>query len=250
MSRTSMDACRSRARWLSIGAAVAIAGLAPAMSASAQGLPGWAEETLGMQSGRYRAQSLEDRRNAAQPDVQAGGAQVRAPYTDPTNGGARPQISPAAPPTVAFNGNFAPNSIVIDSGARVLYYVLPGRRAYMYRIAVGREGFSWYGSESVSRKQSWPDWHPPAEMRQRDPRLPVKMTGGVRNPLGATALYLGNTLYRIHGTNDERSIGRAGSSGCFRMMNASVVHLASITPVGTRVHVVRRLPANVATATS
>ena len=158
------------------------------------------------------------------------------------DGGGRPAIAPQAPPIVPFTAAFAPNTIVIDSGGRTLYYVLPGRRAYQYRISVGREGFSWKGSERISRKQAWPDWHPPAEMRQRDRSLPLKMTGGLRNPLGAMALYLGNTLYRIHGTNDPGSIGRAASSGCFRMMNANVIHLASLAGVGTSVTVVRGLP--------
>jgi hypothetical protein len=94
----------------------------------------------------------------------------------------------------------------------------------------------------VSRKQAWPDWYPPAEMRERDPSLPEKMTGGLKNPLGAMALYLGNTLYRIHGTNEAKSIGRAASSGCFRMLNAHVLHLASIAEIGTTVQVVTSLP--------
>src|SRR6185437_13791702 len=97
------------------------------------------------------------------------------------------------------------------------------------------------GTETVSRKQAWPDWYPPAEMRERDPQLPEKMAGGLKNPLGAMALYLGNTLYRIHGTNDAKSIGRAASSGCFRMLNAHVLHLASITEIGTTVNVVSSL---------
>lgn len=220
--------------------AAALACLADAAPAAAQGMPSWAEESLGMQSSR-RSGTARAQEPAAQPQSSS-----LQPYADPTNGGARPSIAPAAPAIVAFTGNYEANSIVIDSGARALYYVLPGRRAYRYRISVGREGFSWYGTERVSRKQVWPDWHPPAEMRQRDPRLPIKMTGGIRNPLGAVAIYLGSTLYRIHGTNDESSIGRAGSSGCFRMMNANAVHLASITSIGTRVQVIRRLPANIA----
>ena len=144
---------------------------------------------------------------------------------------------------VAFPYDFPANSIVIDTGGRALYYVLADKQAYRYAIAVGREGFRWTGTETISRKQDWPDWYPPAEMRQRDPSLPVKMTGGVSNPLGAKALYLGNTLYRIHGTNDESSIGRAESSGCFRMLNANVVHLAAIAEVGIPVAVVGSLPA-------
>jgi lipoprotein-anchoring transpeptidase ErfK/SrfK len=142
---------------------------------------------------------------------------------------------------VAFSASYPANSIVIDTSARKLYFVLEGNRAYEYSISVGREGFNWSGTETISRKQAWPDWSPPAEMRERDPKLPEKMTGGIRNPLGATALYLGNTLYRIHGTNDVKSIGQAQSSGCFRMINAEVVHLASITPIGTPVSVVNSL---------
>lgn len=115
------------------------------------------------------------------------------------------------------------------------------RSAYEYSIGVGREGFGWTGTETITRKQTWPDWHPPAEMRARDTRLPAKMTGGVQNPLGAMALYLGNTLYRIHGTNDPKSIGRAESSGCFRMLNSAVLHLATITEIGTPVAVVSSL---------
>ena len=160
------------------------------------------------------------------------------------DGGPRPSISPATPATVSFSG-YAAGNIVIDSGGRALYYVVSDNRAYRYPIAVGREGFSWTGTEKVSRKAAWPDWHPPREMRERDPRLPEKMTGGLRNPLGAQAIYLGNTLYRIHGTNDARSIGGASSSCCFRMTNAHVMHLSSLVSVGTSVHVVSRLPATV-----
>jgi len=161
---------------------------------------------------------------------------------DIRQGGARPTIIPQAPPIVAFNHDYPLNSIVIDVGGRRLYYVLPDGRAYEYAISVGREGFNWTGTEVVSRKQEWPDWHPPAEMRERDRALPVKMTGGLKNPLGAMALYLGETLYRIHGTNDAKSIGRAASSGCFRMLNAHILHLASIAEVGTQVAVVASLP--------
>jgi lipoprotein-anchoring transpeptidase ErfK/SrfK len=169
-----------------------------------------------------------------------GGDYRRTPIT--RSGGARPTILPVAPPKVAFRSNFAPNSIVIDSGGRSLYYVLSATEAYQYPISVGREGFSWTGTEVISRQQAWPDWHPPKEMIARDPRLPDKMTGGLKNPLGALALYLGNTLYRIHGTNEPKSIGRAASSGCFRMMNENVLHLASLAKVGTPVTVVKQLP--------
>jgi lipoprotein-anchoring transpeptidase ErfK/SrfK len=158
------------------------------------------------------------------------------------DGGGRPAIAPSAPPVVAYTGGHAPGTVVIDTNGRALYYVLSGGRAYRYPIAVGRIGFSWTGTQRVTRVASWPDWRPPAEMRQRQPHLPQLMTGGVRNPLGAKALYLGSTLYRIHGTNDVRSIGTASSSGCFRMTNSHVTHLASMAGVGTTVHVMRGLP--------
>ena len=163
------------------------------------------------------------------------------PGGDIRDGGGQPEIVPVAPPIVPFNHAYPANSIVIDSDGRRLYFVLPGNTAFSYQIAVGREGFNWAGTEVVTRKQAWPDWHPPAEMRERDPSLPEKMTGGSKNPLGAMALYLGKTLYRIHGTNDEKSLGQAGSSGCFRMLNANVLHLAAITDVGTTVTVVKSL---------
>ena len=144
---------------------------------------------------------------------------------------------------VSFPDSSPAGSIVIDTSGRKLYFVLEHNRAYAYTISVGRDGFSWTGTEKISRKQAWPDWYPPEEMRQRDPKLPEKMTGGIRNPLGAAALYLGTTLYRIHGTNDPKSIGRAQSSGCFRMMNSAVLHLANLVEVGADVTVVSSLPA-------
>ena len=158
------------------------------------------------------------------------------------DGGARPEFTPLAPETIAFQHDYPVSSIVISTADRKLFYILPGRQAYAYPISVGREGFSWTGTEAISRKQAWPDWYPPKEMRERDRKLPEKMTGGVRNPLGAMALYLGSTLYRIHGTNDVKSIGQAQSSGCFRMMNAAVMHLAGLVDVGTPVTVVSSLP--------
>src|SRR5262245_498583 len=167
---------------------------------------------------------------------------------DIREGGRRPEIAARAPTVVPFPHDYPAHSIVIDTGGRKLYYVLPDQQAYAYPISVGREGFSWTGTETISRKQAWPDWVPPAEMRERDPSLPQRMTGGLENPLGAMALYLGETLYRIHGTNDSKSLGRAQSSGCFRMLNANVLHLASITEIGTKVTVVSSLPAPVAVA--
>jgi lipoprotein-anchoring transpeptidase ErfK/SrfK len=159
-----------------------------------------------------------------------------------SQGGGRPSISPRTPQTVSFDNGMAPGSVVIDTAGRKLYYTLSSGSAYVYPIAVGKQGFAWSGVERVSRIEDWPDWIPPAEMRQRMPTLPVRMTGGLRNPLGAKAIYLGNTLYRIHGTNDSKSIGSASSSGCFRMHNSDVVHLADHVNASTTVYVMRRLP--------
>ena len=161
-----------------------------------------------------------------------------------SDGGAQPYIPPVAPPVVAFNYNYPPGSVVVDTGGRALYYVINMTRAYRYPIAVGKAGFAWTGIEKVSRVADWPDWNPPAEMRARKPELPERMSGGFRNPLGARAIYLGNTLYRIHGTNDPKSIGRAESSGCIRMLNQHAVHLGSLVSIGTEVHVVRALTRN------
>lgn len=159
-----------------------------------------------------------------------------------SSGGGKPSISPRTPQTVSFSNGFSAGSVVIDTQGRKLYYTLSGNSAYVYPIAVGKQGFAWTGVEKVSRIVDWPDWIPPKEMHQRKGGLPIKMTGGLRNPLGAKAIYLGNTLYRIHGTNDSKSIGSASSSGCFRMHNADVVHLAEHVGPGTTVYVMRRLP--------
>jgi len=157
------------------------------------------------------------------------------------SGGPRPEIDPLGPERVSFRSVHAPGTVVIDTAGRQLLLVEADGSALRYPISVGREGFSWTGEEKISRIAEWPDWHPPAEMRERDPKLPEKMTGGIRNPLGAKALYLGTTLYRIHGTNDAKSIGRAASSGCFRMLNGHVIDLASRIAVGTKVVVVSSL---------
>jgi len=164
------------------------------------------------------------------------------------SGGPRPYIAPVAPPKVAFANSYGAGHVVIDTAGRKLYYVLSSSQAYQYPIAVGRAGFTWTGTEKISREVDWPDWRPPAEMLERKPELPEFMTGGIRNPLGAKALYLGSSLYRIHGTNDVKSIGTAASSGCIRMTNGHVVHLASLAGIGTTVHVLSKLPSNIAKA--
>src|SRR5262245_33954819 len=158
------------------------------------------------------------------------------------SGGPRPEIAPLAPARIAFPSSYPVGSVVIDHKGRPLFFVQSPVEALRYPISVGKEGFSWTGTEKISKTVNWPDWRPPDEMRARDPNLPEHMTGGIRNPLGAKALYLGNTLYRIHGTNDARSIGRAASSGCFRMLNGHVVDLARRISLGRTVTVRSRLP--------
>jgi lipoprotein-anchoring transpeptidase ErfK/SrfK len=158
------------------------------------------------------------------------------------SGGPRPEITPLAPGRVAFPSSYPVGSVVIDHKGRQLFLVQSPTEALRYPISVGKEGFSWTGAEKISKTVNWPDWRPPDQMRARDPSLPEHMSGGIRNPLGAKALYLGDTLYRIHGTNDPKSIGRAASSGCFRMLNGHVVDLARRISIGTTVTVVSRLP--------
>lgn len=154
-------------------------------------------------------------------------------------GGERPDIKPTEPPIVYFDQPEDPGSIIVDTANRKLYFVLPGKKAYAYPISVGRDGFTWSGTEKISRIAPWPSWTPPPEMHKRIPGLPVTVTGGLKNPQGARALYLGNTIYRIHGTNNDRTVGRSNSSGCFRLINEHVVHLASIAKVGTKVKVLQ-----------
>jgi lipoprotein-anchoring transpeptidase ErfK/SrfK len=129
----------------------------------------------------------------------------------------------------------APGTIVIDTPHTYLYYVLGGGRAIRYGIGVGREGFTWSGVQKVSRKTEWPDWVPPPEMIKRQQYLPRWVAGGPGNPLGARAMYLGNTQYRIHGTNDPTTIGQKVSSGCVRMSNEDVVDLYGRTALGAKV---------------
>jgi lipoprotein-anchoring transpeptidase ErfK/SrfK len=160
-------------------------------------------------------------------------------YPKYMEGGDKPDIKPVAPPIVYLDRAEAPGSIIIDTQARKLYFVLPEKKAYAYPISVGRDGFTWTGTERISRIASWPAWTPPPEMRERVPGLPVTVSGGMKNPQGARALYLGGTVYRIHGTNNDRTVGRANSSGCFRLTNEHVVHLASIAKVGAKVHVMQ-----------
>jgi lipoprotein-anchoring transpeptidase ErfK/SrfK len=136
---------------------------------------------------------------------------------------------------VTYTGPEAPGTVVIDTPNKFLYLVQPGGHALRYGIGVGRPGFTWAGVHKVTAKKEWPDWVPPDEMLQRQPELPHFMAGGPGNPLGARALYLGSTLYRIHGTNEDWTIGHNVSSGCIRLRNADVIDLYNRVAVGTKV---------------
>ena len=137
--------------------------------------------------------------------------------------------------TVNYPTKAAAGSVVVDIAQTFLYYVLGDGTAIRYGIGVGREGFTWSGSQAVTRKAEWPDWTPPQEMIARQPYLPRWMAGGEGNPLGARAIYLGSTVYRIHGTNMPETIGQKVSSGCIRMLNADVIDLYSRVDVGTKI---------------
>jgi lipoprotein-anchoring transpeptidase ErfK/SrfK len=136
---------------------------------------------------------------------------------------------------VEYRTNEPAGTIIIDTPNTYLYLVLGNGRAMRYGIGVGRDGFTWSGVQTISRRAEWPDWHPPAEMIARQPYLPRYMAGGPGNPMGARALYLGNTIYRIHGTNAPHTIGQRVSSGCIRLTNEDVADLYSRVNLGTRV---------------
>ncbi|WP_370881986.1 L,D-transpeptidase [Labrys wisconsinensis] len=155
-------------------------------------------------------------------------------------GGATPAgTSPIQREVVPYAGRETPGTIVINSPERRLYLVLGDGTAMRYGIGVGRPGFEWGGVKSISRKAEWPDWTPPPQMLKRRPDLPRHMAGGPTNPLGARAMYLGSSLYRIHGSNEPRTIGQAVSSGCIRMTNDDVTDLYERVKVGTKVVVIR-----------
>jgi lipoprotein-anchoring transpeptidase ErfK/SrfK len=137
--------------------------------------------------------------------------------------------------TVNLAANYAPGTIIVNTSERRLYLVQGNGTALQYGIGVGRDGFRWSGVHRVSAKKEWPGWTPPAEMRRRRPDLPGHMAGGIDNPLGARAIYLGSTLYRIHGSNEPETIGQAVSSGCFRMTNEDVSDLYDRVHVGATV---------------
>ncbi len=173
-----------------------------------------------------------------QPPIGADGKPVSLAALPPEE---QPEVAPAQlPPNlrrqeVAFPTKEPAGTIIVDTPNTYLYYVLGGGRAIRYGVRVGRDGFTWTGVQKISRKAEWPDWHPPPEMIERQPYLPRFMAGGPGNPLGARAMYLGNTVYRIHGTNQPSTIGKFVSSGCIGMLNEDVSDLFDRTKVGTRV---------------
>jgi lipoprotein-anchoring transpeptidase ErfK/SrfK len=169
-------------------------------------------------AGAARAQGLDMR------DVMGGGPNFSL-------GGA----NPIPRQTVSFAGGYAPGTIFINTAERRLYLVLGNGQALRYGIGVGRDGFRWSGTHRISAKKEWPGWTPPSQMLARRPDLPRYMPGGIDNPLGARAMYLGSTLYRIHGSNEPETIGQAVSSGCFRMTNDDVTDLYGRVSVGTTV---------------
>lgn len=193
----------------------------------------------------YRAVKKRPAPNAAVPrHAPPQALLIAAPLTKPParpaaqSAGQRPNraVDPAFLPTlVAYAGPEQPGTIVIDTKARYLYLVEAGGRARRYGVGVGKPGFEWAGEHRITRKAEWPDWTPPIDMIERRPDLPRHMAGGPGNPLGARAMYLGSTLYRIHGTTEPWSIGKAVSSGCIRMRNEDVIDLYGRVVVGTRV---------------
>jgi lipoprotein-anchoring transpeptidase ErfK/SrfK len=166
-----------------------------------------------------------------QPGMQQRGAPYYGPGSDYFGGGS----SPIPREQVSAPGAQAPGTIYISTAERRLYLILGNGEALRYGIGVGRDGFRWIGTHHISAKKEWPSWTPPAEMRARRPDLPRYMAGGIENPLGARAMYLGSTLYRIHGSNEPETIGHAVSSGCIRMTNEDVTDLYNRVSVGTLV---------------
>jgi len=147
----------------------------------------------------------------------------------------RPQATAIPRQVVSFGSRYGAGTIVISTSERRLYYTLGNGQAIQYAVGVGRPGFEWGGTKTITMKREWPDWRPPSQMLKRRPDLPRYMAGGPENPLGARAMYLGSTLYRIHGSNEPWTIGTNVSSGCIRMRNEDVIDLYDRVKVGTKV---------------
>ena len=180
--------------------------------------------TLLAGAGHAQAQIFDDRNISGSPSFFGGNPNF-------FGGGS----SPIPRTTVYFDSHYAPGTIVVNTAERRLYLVLPNGQALRYGIGVGRDGYRWGGVHRISAKKEWPSWTPPSQMLARRPDLPRHMAGGIDNPLGARAIYLGSTLYRIHGSNEPETIGQAVSSGCFRMTNEDVTDLYDRVSVGATV---------------
>jgi lipoprotein-anchoring transpeptidase ErfK/SrfK len=174
------------------------------------------------------------------PQAVAPAPTITASTNTSTNSGTFNDSVPiVARETVSFSGNYEPGTLVVSTSERRMYLVLENGKALRYGVGVGRPGFEWGGETKITQKREWPDWTPPPEMLKRRPDLPRYMKGGPDNPLGARAMYLGSSLYRIHGSNEPESIGQAVSSGCIRMVNEDVIDLYERVKVGASVIVMR-----------
>ncbi len=169
--------------------------------------------------------------SAARAEIDPLTRQPLVTYVDP----AKAQATAIPREIVDYPTRQRPGTIVVNTTERRLYFVLPDGKAMRYGVGVGRPGFDWAGAHAITRKAEWPSWTPPSQMLKRRPDLPRHMAGGPDNPLGARALYIGSTLYRIHGSNEPETIGQAVSSGCIRMLNEDVIDLYERAKVGTRV---------------
>ena len=174
------------------------------------------------------------------PQAVAPAPTITASTNTSTNSGTFNDSVPiVARETVSFSGNYEPGTLVVSTSERRMYLVLENGKALRYGVGVGRPGFEWGGETKITQKREWPDWTPPPEMLKRRPDLPRYMKGGPDNPLGARAMYLGSSLYRIHGSNEPESSGQAVSSGCIRMVNEDVIDLYERVKVGASVIVMR-----------
>ena len=197
---------------------------------------GFIEALFGDGSGRAATRSAQPQYYVGQPDGRAPPYPGSPAYGE---GMARFEMNPIyRRQVVSYSGGEKPGTVIIDTPNRFLYLVEDDGKALRYGIGVGRPGFTWAGVKHVSAKREWPDWRPPEEMLKRRPDLPRYMPGGPENPLGARAMYLGDTLYRIHGSNEPWTIGTQVSSGCIRMRNEDVIDLYERVKLGTRVVVI------------
>ena len=192
--------------------------------------------SLGFSTGGNHAPQSDPRRHLGGPVSERRNG---AGFANALDSQLQPVATPIPRETVQFGGREAPGTIIVRTGERRLYLVLPDHQALRYGVGVGRPGFTWAGVTHIGYKREWPDWTPPAQMLRRRPDLPRHMQGGMDNPLGARAMYLAGTLYRIHGSNEPDTIGHAVSSGCIRMTNDDVIDLYGRARVGARVVVTR-----------